>query len=190
MPKSRLVATLRAANIPCADDPSNRDPRFTRARLRALMPALAREGLDAHRFALLARRIRRAEAAIELAVGAAASALSATPWPVAGPIAFDAARFAALPAEMALRLLGRAITRVGNEGPVQLGKLESLADALAAAQAGSVRFRRTLAGAAVTLQRDRLTIERAPARRNRADSANPDRPADPKRKKTRFTTGR
>jgi tRNA(Ile)-lysidine synthase len=190
MPKSRLVATLRAANIPCADDPSNRDPRFTRARLRALMPALAREGLDAHRFALLARRIRRAEAAIELAVGAAASALSATPWPVAGPIAFDAARFAALPAEMALRLLGRAITRVGNEGPVQLGKLESLADALAAAQAGSVRFRRTLAGAAVTLQRDRLTIERAPARRNRADSANPGRPAGPKRKKARFTTGR
>ena len=40
IPKSRLVATLRAAGIPCADDPSNRDPRFTRARLRALMPAL------------------------------------------------------------------------------------------------------------------------------------------------------
>src|SRR6478609_839087 len=64
IPKSRLVATLRAAGIPCADDPSNRDPRFTRARLRGLMPALAREGLDAHRFALLAQRIRRAEAAL------------------------------------------------------------------------------------------------------------------------------
>ena len=190
IPKSRLVATLRAAGIPCADDPSNRDPRFTRARLRALMPALAREGLDAHRFALLAQRIRRAEAAIELAVGAAASALSAAPWSAAGPIAFDGVRFAGLPAEVALRLLGRAITQVGNEGPVQLGKLESLADALAAAQAGSARFRRTLAGAVVTLQGDRLTIERAPARRNRRDLPNPESPAGRKAGKARFTKGR
>src|SRR5450432_1250749 len=34
IPKSRLIATLRAAKIGFADDPSNRDPRFTRARLR------------------------------------------------------------------------------------------------------------------------------------------------------------
>jgi len=190
IPKSRLVATLREAGIACADDPSNRDPRFTRARLRALMPALAREGLDAHRFALLAQRIRRAEAAIELAVGAAASALSAAPWSAAGPIAFDGVRFAGLPAEVALRLLGRAITQAGNEGPVELGKLESLADALAAAQAGSARFRRTLAGAVVTLQGDRLTIERAPARRNRRDLPNPESPAGRKAGKARFTKGR
>jgi tRNA(Ile)-lysidine synthase len=187
IPKSRLVATLRAAEIPCADDPSNRDPRFTRARMRALMPALAREGLDAQRFALLARRIRRAEAAIEVAVAAAASALSAAPWSARGPIAFEADRFADLPAEMALRLLGRAITRVGDEGPVQLGKLESLVDALAAALAASVRFRRTLAGALVTLWRDRLTIERAPARRNRVESAISAKPAGRKAKKARFT---
>jgi hypothetical protein len=55
---------------------------------------------------------------------------------------------------------------------VQLGKLESLADALAAAPAG-VRFRRTLAGAIVTLDRARITIDRAPARRNRVPAANP-----------------
>src|SRR4029079_14189166 len=46
IPKFRLIATLRAAKIPYADDPSNRDPRFTRVRLRTLMGALAQAGLD------------------------------------------------------------------------------------------------------------------------------------------------
>jgi len=125
--------------------------------MRALAPALAAEGLDARRFALLARRVRRAEAAIEFAVAAAAAALSPGAWSERGPIVLEAEGFAALPAEVALRLLGQAIARVGDEGPVQLGKLESLADALAAAAStAGVRFRRTLAGAAVTLGRDRI----------------------------------
>src|SRR5215467_9417022 len=64
---SRLIATLHAAKIPYADDPSNRDPRFTRARLRNLMNTLAEEGLDARRLAQLARRLKRAEMAIEAA---------------------------------------------------------------------------------------------------------------------------
>ncbi len=166
--KARLIATLDAAGLPSADDPSNRDPRFTRVRLRGLMPALATEGLDARRLAQLGRRVRRAEGAIELAVAAAAAALSDGPWSARGPIGFDADGFARLPAEVALRLLGRAVAQVGDEGPVELGKLESLADALAAAAARAVRFRRTLAGAVITLQRERLAIERAPARRNRS----------------------
>jgi tRNA(Ile)-lysidine synthase len=183
IPKARLVATLCAAKISSADDPSNRDPRFTRTRLRALAPALAAEGLDARRFALLARRARRAEAAIEFAVAAAAAALSANAWSERGPIVFEADGFAALPAEVALRLLGRAIARVGDEGPVQLGKLESLADALASASAARVRFRRTLAGAAVTLGSGRITVERAPARRNRAAVVNPPSPSRRRGKK-------
>jgi tRNA(Ile)-lysidine synthase len=168
IPKSRLIATLRAARIDAADDPSNRDPRFARARLRALMPALVREGLDARAFARLARRVRRADAAIELVVAAAASALSDGVWPERGPIVFPAQDFAGLPAEVALRLVGRAIAWVGDEGPVELGKLEALVDALAAALASPVRFRRTLAGALVTLGDERIIIERAPPRRARA----------------------
>jgi tRNA(Ile)-lysidine synthase len=137
------------------------------------MPALADEGLDARRFALLARRLRRADASIEAAVEAAALAVSEAPWgdPAGdraghGPIALAAERFAALPAEVALRLLGRAITWVGDEGPVELGKLETLQEAFGAVfhRGRAGRLRRTLAGALVTLAGGRLTVERAPLR--------------------------
>jgi tRNA(Ile)-lysidine synthase len=162
--KARLVATLRVARVPYADDPSNRDPRFTRVRMRDLMPALAGEGLSAQRLSLLGRRIRRADEALETAVDRAAAELAPAPWPDRGPIIFPAARFAALPCEVGLRLLGRAIGQTGDEGPVELGKLEALHASLVDAR-DSLRFRRTLAGAQVTLARDLLTVERAPRRR-------------------------
>ena len=161
IPKARLVATLARARIPFADDPTNRDPRFTRARLRDLMPALAREGLDAKRFALLAHRLRRADAAVEAAVDAAAAAAS---WSDRGPILVSAKKFAGLPEEVALRLLGRAIARAGGGLPFQLGKLETLARALRNSRK-FVPLRRTLGGALVTLTAENLAVERAPARR-------------------------
>ena len=63
--------------------------------------------------------------------------------------------------EIALRLLGRAIAHAGDEGPVELGKLEALQAALSA----SGPIRRTLAGALVTRRANVLTVERAPPRR-------------------------
>jgi tRNA(Ile)-lysidine synthase len=168
VPKVRLVATLTAAGIPFADDPSNRDPRFTRPRLRALLPSLAAEGLDAARLATLARRLGRADQAIEQAVDAAQAALAPGPWERTGPIVLNVAAFGALPAETAFRLLGRAVTAVGDEGPVELSKLEGLFDVLEAGLAGTARIRRTLAGALVTLARGLIVIERAPPRRTGA----------------------
>lgn len=168
LPKARLVATLEAAKIGFADDPSNTDPRFTRARLRGVMPQLAAEGLDAAKFSLLARRAARAEAAIEASVRAALPAVSLTQWSNSGPIMLDHGRFDVLPAEVALRLLGRAIAQVGQEGTLELGKLEDLFEALKGRdKSGNGRFRRTLAGAIVTLAGGRLAVERAPARRRR-----------------------
>jgi tRNA(Ile)-lysidine synthase len=163
VPKARLIATLRAAKIGYADDPSNRDPRFTRARLRVLMGALAEEGLDPHRLALLAHRIKRADRAIEAAVDRAMGDLAVALRPSA--LAFEVRRFVDLPGEVALRVLGRALAMAGDEGPVELGKLEALKSALDCAQtAGNGRFRRTLAGAVVTLTGRQLTVERAPPR--------------------------
>ena len=180
IPKSRLLATLQAAKIPFADDPSNRDPRFTRPRLRELMPRLAAEGLDARRLAGFARRMARADQAIEHAVNEAEARLSRGE----GPIVFSR-QFVALPAELGLRLLGRAIARVGDGGPVELAKLEALYEGLATAMTEkprAARFRRTLAGALVTFDEE-ITVERAPPRRSGG-------PADTKRRKGPFTKGR
>jgi tRNA(Ile)-lysidine synthase len=177
LPKARLIATLAAVGISFVEDPSNRDPRFTRARLRDLMPLLAAEGLGADRLAVLAGRVRRAELTIEIAVDAAARAVAGGPWRSGAPVVIDAGHYADLPAEVALRLLGRAIAALGREGSVELGKLEALHAALDDALTSSGerldpparrvagRFRRTLAGALVTLAGARLTIEPAPPRR-------------------------
>jgi tRNA(Ile)-lysidine synthase len=164
LPKARLIATLAAMGISFADDPSNRDPRFTRPRLRELMPALAAEGLDARRLALLARRLRRADATIEAAVDAAAAVVAETPLIGHGPFTLNAEKLSGLPAEVALRVLGRAIALAGDEGPLQLGKLEALYETLHAAIVDKVRQRRTLAGALITHAGGRISIETAPPR--------------------------
>jgi tRNA(Ile)-lysidine synthase len=163
IPKERLVATLRARGIAYAEDASNRDPRFTRVRWRNMMPALSQEGLDAARLAMLARRLRRANLAIECVVDAAARHLQAEE--PDGSITIARERLADLPAEIALRLVGRAAGRLGREGQVELGKLERAMVALEAAAAAGTRFRTTLAGAMITLSQHALTVERAPARR-------------------------
>jgi tRNA(Ile)-lysidine synthase len=169
VPKARLIATLDASGVAFCDDPSNVDPRFTRARLRQLMPVLAGEGLNAKRLALLASRLRRAEATIEFAVSVAAGAVSDAAWADGAPILLDAEKFIRLPEEVALRLLGRAIVHAAGELPLRLGRLEALYGLLAQSDSQSKslphhRMRRTLAGALVTLAGGRLTVERAPPR--------------------------
>jgi tRNA(Ile)-lysidine synthase len=161
VPKARLLATLKAAGIAHSEDPSNRDPRFARPRLRALMPHLAREGLDAWGLARLAARLRRAEATVEFAVATARAALAPGTWREGGPIVLPSTQFRELPAEVGLRLLGRIIGHAGNEGPVELGKLEELYQAVRTSRAP---LRRTLAGAVITLRGERLVVERAPLR--------------------------
>jgi tRNA(Ile)-lysidine synthase len=163
VPKTRLLATLHRIRLSFADDPSNRDPRFLRARLRELTPGLEREGIDAAKLSLMARRLARANEAIEQA--------TAEEWQRAlvgssrGAIEFDARSYFALPAEIALRLLGRAIDGTGHEGPAELGKLEALHKALADAVAANGALKRTLAGAVIELDGRSLCIGPAPARR-------------------------
>jgi tRNA(Ile)-lysidine synthase len=162
IPKSRLLATLATAKVPFAKDPSNEDPRFTRVRIRNLMPPLAQEGLTAERLRLLAQRLRRADQAIETAVDAAVVGFLP---PQGRALVMDAIEFAGLPDEIRLRVLGRMLGSVAD-GLVALGKLESLKGALDAALAAkNPRFRRSLAGGLVTLCRGEIVVESAPPRR-------------------------
>jgi len=190
--KSQLVATLKKAKIGFADDPTNRDTSFTRPRLREIMPVLAAEGGDARNLARLASRLTRANQAVEILVDGAerylalrdreapragfdanafASAFDASTFDAS---TFDAKAFAAMPEEIRLRLLKRAIDRFGHEGPAELGKVEALLAALdqAGAKKGKERrprLKQTLAGALVSLTDGRIRVEPAPPRRGRAD---------------------
>jgi len=167
VPKARLLATLAKAGLGFASDPGNTDPRFARARLRALLPSLAAEGCDARNLARLASRLGRANAAIEAMVDGAERVLAARdPSHTDLPVSF----FAALPEEVRLRLLHRRLNAVGHEGPAALRKVEALLASLddALAETGSADRRtvkRTLAGAVVSLSGGRIRIEAAPRRR-------------------------
>src|ERR1700710_418373 len=174
VPKSQLVATLNRAKIAYADDPTNRDAAYTRPRLRALMPALAEEGGDSRNLARLASRLARANAAVEILADGAERYLALRgrgPDPGLDANMFAAEAFAAMPEEIRVRLLLRAIDRVGHEGPAELGKVEALLSALdrAAAEAAAkrgpnlnrpnlkrTRLKQTLAGALVSLIDDRI----------------------------------
>jgi tRNA(Ile)-lysidine synthase len=165
--KSRLIATLKKAKIGFADDPTNRDTNYTRPRLRALMPALAEEGGDSSNLARLAWRLARANAAVEVLADGAERYLALRGSDASRP-GYDAAAFVALPEEIRVRLLRRAIDRAGHEGPAELGKVEALLAALDRAVAGGEgKLKQTLAGALISVVDGRIRVEPAPPRRGR-----------------------
>ena len=186
--KSQLIATLKKAKLGFADDPTNRDLNFTRPRLRTLMPVLAAEGGDTRNLARLASRLARANQAVEVLVDGAERYLALRDREASRPELracakifdakiFDAKAFVAMPEEIRLRLLKRAIDRFGHEGPAELGKVEALLAVVDRAVAESSRGRppslsqsrlkQTLAGALVSLIDGRIRVEPAPSRRSR-----------------------
>ncbi|KAB1074928.1 tRNA lysidine(34) synthetase TilS [Methylobacterium planeticum] len=164
LPKAALVAWCRARGLATLRDPSNADPRFGRARLRALMPALAREGLSAARLVRLAERAARDEAALGAAAAQALAAALREEAP--GRLGLDGAEVAALPDAVALRLLDRALDRAGGAGPRRLERLERLAlEALLPALRAGRPLRRTLRGLLIEARPDGgLSLRPAPRR--------------------------
>jgi tRNA(Ile)-lysidine synthase len=159
--RDQLRSTLSAAGVGWSEDPSNADPRFARPRLRELAPALAAEGLDAESLATAARRLARADAAIERATDALAGA-ALTPHP-GGFVVIALPALSGAPEEVVLRLLGRVVADIGGDpyGP-RLDRLERLVAELLADRAD--RWRRTLGGAVVERRGERLWVLREAGR--------------------------
>ncbi|WP_052340830.1 tRNA lysidine(34) synthetase TilS [Salinarimonas rosea] len=164
LPKARLVATCMARGWGFVEDPSNASLRYARARLRRLAPQLADEGLGPARLAKLAARAARAEDALDAASIAAFARLATGQ----APLVLDAAGLAAEPEEIALRVLSRAVRRVGGAaGYDRLSRLEAFWSRLAPAIAAGAPFRETLGGALATLEAGRLVVTPEPPRRGR-----------------------
>jgi hypothetical protein len=57
IPRDALAEIAAASGLATVDDPSNRDPRFDRVRLRQLMPVLSEHGFSASRLSGTARQL-------------------------------------------------------------------------------------------------------------------------------------
>ena len=162
--KAGLVAYCAASGLVPIQDPSNADPRFARARLRGLLPELAREGLSDARLCRLAARCARDDDAL---TQAARDAYAAASRPAEAPalIRLDAPGLKALPDAILMRVVALALAAAG--GAARLERLEGLVlDALRPALDAGTPLRRTLGGCLVALSRGRgLTVAPAPPRR-------------------------
>lgn len=167
VPKARLAATARAAGLVPFDDPSNRDPGFTRVRLRQMLPALAEEGLDAERLSILAGRMRMIEEALArhaADLDAASRQRSVVP----GTVVFDGAGWLDRPFVDAQQLLAAVLREVAPDGARErLEALEALTGAVLMAIAEGGPLRQTLQGALVTVTAaGRVIVAREPPRQS------------------------
>ena len=149
--KSALIAFCRARAVPFVEDPTNASPAFVRTRLKPILAALAKEGLDARGFVRLARRLQQADEALERMTGAVAARLGEE-----GPL--EAGALFAEPIAVVERILIRRIAAAGDQDERRIGleKIEALAlrlrDAIAlgrpmAANVGGALVKLTAKGA-------------------------------------------
>jgi len=125
--KSHLIATLEARGVPFADDPTNRDSRYERARIRRVLPTLEAAGISAAALATSARRLGDAESALRYAEERFTATLDLS---FGNEVfaAFDRGAFREGPGLLRQRLLARLVARYGgaSERP-ELSEIEDLA---------------------------------------------------------------
>ena len=158
--KADLVAFCRGRGVAFFEDASNADPAYARPRLRALMGALAEEGLDAQGLVRLARRAAEADKALERMTEAADARL--------GGGRIDARALISEPIAVVQRVLARRIAAAGgkDESRIGLEKIEALATRLRDAVAEGQPLAANLGGALVRLTAEgRIDFDREPARR-------------------------
>lgn len=109
---ARLVATLKARNLPWVEDPSNEDERFMRVQVRKLLPSLNSIGLSTARLAETASHLSRANSLVDtLARELDTRSVRAMPW---GYALVATRLLGEAHEELALRVLARMLKRFGG----------------------------------------------------------------------------
>ncbi|MGQ0742374.1 MAG: tRNA lysidine(34) synthetase TilS [Alphaproteobacteria bacterium] len=138
MARSELREFLAERSQPWLEDPMNMDPRFARARLRAVMPAFRSAGLTSSRVAGAARHLGRAREALEAAANALLS--KAAQFDQAGYALLDGAALARAPREIGLRAVAAVFMAVSGEAyRPRFEKLDRLFDAVVVSAKSSGR---------------------------------------------------
>jgi tRNA(Ile)-lysidine synthase len=146
----RLRATVEAAGWKPIEDPSNRNERFTRVRVRKARDVLAAEGLDAVRLGRLSMRMRRADHALQTAV---IFAHDSYVLPTLEGIRFAFGLFNE-PDEIVLRVIGQSISTLKDGTPPELLALERIVEVLLHARHQGKSLRRTLGGVVLSLDKE------------------------------------
>ena len=168
VPHARLTATLDAYGQPWLEDPSNRDPRFARARLRAILPTLAERGMGSGRFQSLSGRFAAQRRAAEWRLAdflARSVAIHPEGWASLDHGLLRAATF-----ETACAALTRlALTIGGRDYPPRAERVARLAEAFRGQQPAT----RTLGGCLFIVRRAQILIAREPAAMSPPRAVNP-----------------
>lgn len=122
---ARLVATLRARNLPWCEDPTNEDTRFLRVQVRKLMPQLTELGMTSTRLTETSAHLARANALVrELAHALETRAVEVFTW---GYVLMDSRQIGEAHDELACRVLARTLKAVsGADYPPEFAQILSL----------------------------------------------------------------
>ncbi|WP_299347394.1 tRNA lysidine(34) synthetase TilS [uncultured Maritalea sp.] len=145
----QLEAFVRANDLTPVDDPSNTDAHFERVRWRSFMPKMVEAGLSANMIGLSAKRLRRADQALnELTEQLYEDQFVIDPF---GCLFFDLSALIKQPTEIGIRLLARALDDAG--GATQMPTLSQVETLYEHLQAGIFGFKGlTLGGCGITLK--------------------------------------
>jgi tRNA(Ile)-lysidine synthase len=128
--KAELEALVRDAGVLAADDPSNRDARFDRARLRAVLSTV--DWIDADAASRSAAALAEADAALAWAAEECAAVRVTDD---AGGLGFDPA---GVPAEIVRRVVARCLTRIDTDAAPRGEALDRLISALWAGETATL----------------------------------------------------
>ncbi len=154
VPKARLQASLQARGQAWIEDPSNRDRRFERVRLREVATSLDAAAYDRLLVELGTRRRRDEDAAAVLLAAALA-------WDPAGYAALAPEAWRGADPAVAAAALNRVLTAIGGRAyPAEPRHIAVLLDWLAVPGPAEGRRGWTLAGCAIGRRRGRVIFAR------------------------------